>query len=114
MSGHVAVVVWPFGDDACNLLVEWLSWIQALLKWIIEESADADIGDGFAVLEVRVLELERHFFLGIGCSREFGLALILNGKLVPRFVKLETFLSDTEEYQDREIPPFPGALRRGA
>jgi hypothetical protein len=27
------------------------------------------------------LELERHLFLGIGCSREFGLALILNGKV---------------------------------
>ena len=81
MSGYVAVVVWPSGDDACNLLVEWLSWIQALLKWIIEESADADVGDGFAILEVRFLELERHLFWWIGCSREFGLVLILNGKV---------------------------------
>jgi hypothetical protein len=33
---------------------------------------------------------------------------------LPGFVKPETILSDTEEYQDREIPPFPGALKRGA
>jgi hypothetical protein len=35
-------------------------------------------------------------------------------KWLPGFVKLETFLSDIEEYQDRDILPFPGALKRGA
>jgi hypothetical protein len=72
MSGYVAVVVWPSGDDACNLLVEWLSWIQALLKRIIEESADADVGDALPSLKSASWNWRGIFSWGLGVAESLA------------------------------------------